>query len=91
MEKIHMGFADLLQATLTGRRFFMTSEGYIGLGPSPTKPEDLICVLLGCSTPVLLRPLLSRAGHYQVVGECYVQGWMYSEVLLGEIPKHCSR
>jgi len=33
------------------------SEGLLGLGPETTKPGDLICILYGCSVPVLLREI----------------------------------
>ena len=51
-------FRDLIvaieQAT-NYRTLFITEEGYIGLGPTATKIEDEICVILGCSVPLMLR------------------------------------
>lgn len=46
--------------------------------------DDLLCVLLGCDSPMLLRPTAS--GDFLVVGECYVHGLMDGEALLGPIP-----
>lgn len=51
-------FQDLMvaieQAT-NYRTLFITEEGYIGLGPTTTKAGDGICVILGCSVPLVLR------------------------------------
>lgn len=46
--------------------------------------DDCVCILLGCSTPILLRP--ESSGRFKVVGECYVHGVMNSEGLLGPLP-----
>lgn len=73
-------FAVSLRNILAGRTFFWTSEGYIGTSVAEPRFGDQVMVLLGCSSPMLLRP--ARGGH-QVVGQCYVQGFMYAEALLG--------
>jgi hypothetical protein len=31
------------------------SDGALGLGPSDTRPGDLICIIFGCSVPLILR------------------------------------
>ncbi|PMD34449.1 HET-domain-containing protein [Hyaloscypha variabilis F] len=68
------------------RAFFWTIEGYIGIGPKEMQPElDIICVLLGCNLPIVLRP--TARGQFQVVGECYVHGLSDAEALLGPLPK----
>jgi hypothetical protein len=77
-------FIELLRRNLLGRSFFTTSNGYIGLCPAVAKPGDRLCVVLGCETPLLLRPLSN--GHYQIVGECFVHGLGNCEGLLGPIP-----
>lgn len=41
-----------------------------------------ICILHGCSVPVILRP---HNGVYQLVGESYVDGIMHGEVLMAGI------
>lgn len=65
---------------MAGQTIFMTKEGYIGISGSKPRLGDQVVVLLGCESPVLLR--LAR-GSYQVVGQCYVQGLMCAEALLG--------
>lgn len=69
-----------------GRSFIATKEGYIGLAPGTTMAGDIVCVLLGCSTPLVLRP--TGKGQYKIVGDCYVHGLMYNEAVLGPLPKH---
>ena len=61
-----------------GMRCFHTERGYIGLGPLATEVGDLICVLEGHKSPVLLQ---RRCSHYLFVGDCDVVGIMNGEVL----------
>lgn len=73
-------------ATTMARRFITTNKGYIGMSPSQARKDDLVCVLFGCSVPVVLRPVISVPGGentttstYEFVGECYLDGYMYGE------------
>jgi len=68
------------------RLFFRTKEGYIGLAPSDTRVGDIIAILLGCSTPLALRPSSREPDHYTVVGECFVYGVQDGNMLLGPLP-----
>lgn len=52
----------------TGRRFFVGRAGYQGLAPPRTQKGDLICVFLGGSYPLILRPV---DDHYIMVGDAY--------------------
>lgn len=61
-----------------GMRCFHTGRGYIGLGPLTTEVGDLVCVLEGHKSPVLLQ---RRRSHYIFVGDCDVVGIMNGEVL----------
>ena len=67
------------------KSFVKTKEGYIGIMPRNSLPGDLVCVLLGCQMPMLLRQTNSQ---YRVVGPCYVDGLMNGEAFLGRIPDH---
>lgn len=74
---------------MIGRSFISTNEGYIGLAPADTRLGDVVCVLLGCPQPVVLRPLAaddSSRDRWQVVGVCYVQGLMSGEAIYGNLP-----
>ncbi|KAK3658340.1 hypothetical protein LTR56_001751 [Elasticomyces elasticus] len=59
------------------RRLFVSNSGQSGLGPSVMQPGDTVALLRGVRTPTILRPLSN--GHYQVVGEAYVDGVMFGE------------
>jgi hypothetical protein len=60
------------------RRFFRTAKGYYGIGPLIVKDGDFVCVLLGGRTPFILRPV---GDDYNLVGECYVHGFMHGEAI----------
>ena len=62
---------------LAWRRLISTDVGSVGLAVAAAEPNDRIAVLVGCDMPMILRP---SGEHWQVVGECYVQGLMSGEV-----------
>ena len=83
------GIEKVLGAVWTNcqeRSFVKTEEGYIGIMPRNTLVGDLVCVLLGCQMPMLLRPTINS--QYRVVGPCYVDGLMNGEAFLGRLPDH---
>jgi hypothetical protein len=71
-------FERLATEACHGRRYFMSAEKYIGLGPEVLAKGDLVCVIIGAKTPFLLRP---RGDTYQVVGECYLYGFMEGQAI----------
>ena len=70
-------FSLILGSAARGRCFFMTSSGYMGLAPAGTEEGDLVCVLLGCCVPLVLR---YTDGNYVLIGECFVMGLMDGEI-----------
>ena len=54
-----------------------------GLGPSRAREGDLLCILFGCSVPVILRKHSDRVigEFYSLVGECYIYGIMDGEIV----------
>lgn len=72
----------------TGRRFFQTKEGYMGITNQYTRKGDIVAILLGCVTPVILRPVHDTDGQltFSWVGECFVHGLHDSMKLLGPLP-----
>ena len=48
--------------------------------------DDLICVLLGCHMPMILRPTFTGEG-FKIIGPCLIHGLMDAEALLGPLPK----
>ena len=71
---------EALRDIMAGQTIFMTREGYIGTSGLDARLGDQVVVFLGCKNPMILRP---ARGSYQVVGQCYVQGLMCAEALLG--------
>lgn len=61
-----------------GRRLFITKSGRIGLCPPFSREEDLIYVIPGLDTPLLLRRSKTVKAF---VGECYVHGLMEGEAM----------
>jgi len=82
-----------LRRITNGRRLCLTSTGNMGMVPERARPGDLICVLLGGSTPYVLRLLSygltgdqsskasagSVAQKYELLGQCYIHGLMDGE------------
>jgi hypothetical protein len=83
-------FLRRVQSVIWNRKFLVCSEGdLIGLAPTVALPGDVVCILFGCSVPVLLRPARGADGRlldstkapafWNVVGECYIHGIMDGE------------
>ena len=70
---------------LRGRTFFNTDTGNIGLAPLAAEAGDHVVILLGGRTAFVLRPS-GTAGHFQIIGESYLHGYMHGEALLGPLP-----
>jgi hypothetical protein len=71
-----------LESATQFRTLLISKESYIGLGPETMRQGDLICLLLGCRVPVILRR--QSDGCCVLVGECYVHGIMDGEAMLGD-------
>jgi hypothetical protein len=67
----------------SGRKYFVSRRGYLGVGPSMTSPDDVIAIILSLDTPLVLKAI--GKDHYQIVGEAYVHGIMDGE-LMGDSP-----
>jgi hypothetical protein len=64
-----------------GRHIFQSLNGRLGLA-SKVENGDLLTILHGCTTPVLLRPHLT--GTYSYDGTCYFEDAMYGEAVTWE-------
>ncbi|KAI4193886.1 MAG: hypothetical protein LQ346_003802 [Caloplaca aetnensis] len=81
---------DDLYSHAYGRAFIFTANAnMIGLAPDTCRENDCIASLLGCDSPMVLRP--TDDGCYIVVGECYVHGLMEGEGFLGPLPADWER
>jgi hypothetical protein len=60
------------------RRLFFTSKYFVGMGPAAMAKGDIVCVLYGGRVPYILR---LREDHYELIGKCYLHGFMQGEVV----------
>ena len=68
-----------------GRVLIITMDNRsIGLAPQACREGDWVVILLGCQSPMVLRP--NQDGTFIVIGECYVHEIMSGEALLGPLP-----
>lgn len=82
-------FLERMRAVTWCRRLFLTKGRgstepkhgpLLGLGPQESKTGDMVCILFGCSVPVVLRKV-ANSGRCTFVGECYIHGRMDGESL----------
>lgn len=73
-------FDDAVGSAQTGRRFTITREKRMGLCQKDARKGDVVAVLTGGSVPFILRP---NGGHYTLVGDAYIQGFMDGEAMPG--------
>ncbi len=67
----------------TGRSFFITYDGNVGLGPRSINIGDRIVVVLGADSAMAFRD--AKNCSFKVVGEAYLDGCTSSEALLGPL------
>jgi hypothetical protein len=73
-------FIQSFIAATTHRRFFITTDGRMGLGPPEARPGDFITILLGGNVPFCLRADPDQhSGYYRLIGDTYVHGLMDGE------------
>ena len=68
--------SDIVWERIHGKRFFASNNRTVGLWLSHIEASDLVCVLSGCSYPVVLH---QQGEHFRFMGEVYMEG-----ILLGE-------
>lgn len=54
-----------------------TVDGYLGMAGGDARVDDVVYVIKGCPTPILLRP---EGDHFLFVGPCFVLGLMNDEI-----------
>lgn len=57
-----------------------TQNGRVGMVPPSARHGDVVCILYGCSVPVLLRKTQGE-NTYRLVGECFIDQCMSGEAL----------
>ncbi|KAF8848188.1 HET-domain-containing protein [Acephala macrosclerotiorum] len=66
------------QTAITNQCFYATATGQNGLGPYGTMPGDIVTLLYGGKFCYILREV---GDHYIFVGDAYLHGVMYGELL----------
>lgn len=83
-------FLRRVQSVVWNRKFLKSAmRDSFGLAPMGTEEGDIICILFGCSVPVIVREHRSLAGefeYYELIGEAYVYGLMDGEALHKILP-----
>jgi hypothetical protein len=72
-----------IETVIWNRTLVKTSFGTLGLVSWATDHGDLVCILHGCSVPVILRP---KEEYFELVGECFIYGMMDGEALKLDLP-----
>lgn len=67
-----------LQSTTHFRMFTVSSTNRYLMVPFHAVEGDVVCILLGCDVPVVLREV---DGYWLWVGDCFCMDWMHGEVL----------
>ena len=84
-------FLDRVQRVVWNRRFMVTETRkgeHFGFGPPKCDKGDLVCILFGCSVPVVLRQSPEDDDKYTFMGECYVHGMMDGEAIPPTRPQY---
>jgi hypothetical protein len=83
-------FLKRVQEVVWNRKFFIctdldSGEEPLCLGPRDVNDNDLICILFGCSVPVVLRNIPSHERQEcTLVGECFVYEKMDGEAIAAQ-------
>lgn len=72
----------------SGRKFVVTKAGYMGMVPPKSEIGDVVPIILGARTTLLLRKSTdsspgeeSEVQPYELVGGCYIHGMMNGEAM----------
>jgi hypothetical protein len=60
------------------RKFSIIAKGLYCMSSICTDPGDVVCIIYGCDTPVVLR---KAEGHFLFIGDCYADGMMRGEAM----------
>ena len=79
--RLARSYWETLQIMWIKRKFFITQQGRLGLGPETMIPEDVVVIISGLAWPAILR---SINGRWLFIGLAYVHGIMDGEA----VPEH---
>jgi hypothetical protein len=65
-----------LSQCIYDHRIFFTSSKLMGLTRNALENDDIVCILLGCASPIALRPL---NGDFVLLGSVYIDEYMFGK------------
>lgn len=65
------------------RNLSVTTGGRLGQMPIGTERGDLVCILIGGQVPFVIRPTEPGSTMYHLIGDCFLNGAMNGEMLVG--------
>ena len=77
-KRILKNFDDRIPVFKPGKRLILADKGFIGMVDDRAEKGDVLCHLVGCSEPVVLRRAIgygegaTERKTYTVIGECYI-------------------
>ena len=74
-----VSFVTVIAPQLRGNAIVKTREGFMANVPQQAKTGDIIAIVNGCRTPLILRRC--EPNGYILIGDCYVHGIMYGEAM----------
>ncbi|PVH74686.1 hypothetical protein DL98DRAFT_519127 [Cadophora sp. DSE1049] len=75
-----MEFREAAATIVKERRLFTTERGLLAKTTRTLRKGDEVWMLCDAHVPFVLRPT-ARTGEYEVIGDCYVNGFMNGEML----------
>ncbi|KAI1129808.1 HET-domain-containing protein [Nemania abortiva] len=85
--KMATEFIDHMSGAIMQRSFFISREGYMGLGPLGIEVGDHLCVLAGGRAPFIVRAVQQSDDKAtsrfvcRFLGDCYIHGLMDGEAM----------
>lgn len=80
---------------VVNKYFIRTKEGWQGLAPQNTREGDIVCVVLGCRFPMVLRKdtwmSTPDRDRWKVVGPCQAEEFMSGQAIYGDKVSHVYR
>ncbi|MCJ1381026.1 hypothetical protein MMC17_004135 [Xylographa soralifera] len=79
-------FLKRVQSVVWNRKLLKSEdERCFGLAPTRAEVNDIICILYGCSVPVILREHRTQtAAFFEFIGESYIHGMMDGQAMSGK-------
>jgi len=71
-------FTSVTNRTSVRALYTTRQRGLVGLAPPLTRAGDLVCIIHGSDTPIILRKS-TTPGRFHVVGQSYLEDWMHGD------------